>query len=155
MEEWLSGLIFLTFDRRVCQARDWRTAEAAGAGGIITDGTTADASSPKAIRSTMGSCFRVPLVREEDFYSMLDEALGRGWTIVGTAPEGSVSYEDADYPKKCAIMIGNEGRGLTDGALQRAALKVRIPMEGKVESLNASIAAAVLMNKIKERGLGR
>ncbi|MCR4691521.1 MAG: RNA methyltransferase [Lachnospiraceae bacterium] len=122
-----------------------RTAEAAGMTAVLFAGTCADLFNPKTIRSTMGSLFRVPFLHFSQTGEMLELLKNRGIRTFAAALEGSVSYRDAVYGEKCAVMIGNEGNGLSKEAISLADERIRIPMEGKVESLNASISAAVLM----------
>ena len=69
----------------------------------------------------------------------------RGITTCAAHLKGEHTYDKEDYTTGCAFMIGNEGNGLTDKAAGAASLKVRIPMEGKLESLNASVAASILL----------
>lgn len=122
-----------------------RTAEGAGITGVILSRESVDIFNPKVIRSTMGSVFRVPVVYVEDFYDALDKIHEAGIKIFAAHLEGAVYYDEADFTGKTAIMIGNEANGITDRAAELSDVKVKIPMEGNVESLNAGVAAAVLM----------
>ena len=129
-----------------------RTAEAAGFGGIILSADSVDAYSPKVVRATMGAVFRVPFVYAEDFPGMLKKLQARGYRLFAAHLKGSVSYDEADYRGKAGILIGNEGNGLTEEAAAACDMRVRIPMEGKAESLNAAVAAAILMYEAKKAG---
>ncbi len=122
-----------------------RTAEGAGVTGVILSRKTVDLFAPKTIRSTMGSVFRMPFVYEEDLSLALEWLKKNGVETYAAHLKGEHSYAEEDYRKGCAFLIGNEGNGLTDALSEKADHLIRIPMEGKVESLNASIAAAVLM----------
>ena len=122
-----------------------RTAEAAGIGGMILSRGSADLFNPKVIRATMGAIYRVPFVYAEDFGAALSMLSDRGITIYAAHLEGSICYDEADYTKRCAILIGNEANGLSESAASLADSRIRIPMEGRTESLNAAVAAAVLM----------
>lgn len=122
-----------------------RAGEGAGVTGIIMDGRTADIYSPKVIRSTMGSVFRVPFVRTEDFAAALTEAKKAGIRLAAAHLKGSVAYDTVDYTGPVGFLIGNEAAGLSGEAAETADMRVRIPMAGQVESLNASVAASVLM----------
>ncbi len=120
-----------------------RSAEGAGAGGIIMDPSTVDIYNPKVIRGTMGAFFRVPHVicPVSDAVAALKEA---EYTIYAAHLAGQKSFTEVGYGK-AAFMIGNEGRGLSDQSAALADTYIRIPMEGELESLNASVAASLLM----------
>ena len=122
-----------------------RTAEAAGVSGIIMSRDCADIYNPKVIRSTMGSVFRMPFVYVHDFTDALRSIKEHGITVYAAYLHGGESVSGVQFDKKCAIMIGNEGNGLTDGAVAEADRRVFIPMAGQIESLNAAVAAAILM----------
>ena len=122
-----------------------RTAEAAGVSGIIMSRDCADIYNPKVIRSTMGSVFRMPFVYVQDFTEALRRIKGHGITVYAAYLHGGEAVSGVQFDKKCAIMIGNEGNGLTDGAVAEADKRVFIPMAGQIESLNAAVAAAILM----------
>ena len=122
-----------------------RTAEAAGIGGIILSKGSADIFSPKVIRATMGAIYRIPFVYAGDFQEVLSMLAGKGITVYAAHLAGSIWYDEADYTKRCAILIGNEANGLSEASASLAGCRIRIPMEGRTESLNAAVAAAVLM----------
>ena len=121
-----------------------RTSEAAGVDGVILTKGCVDITSPKVIRSTMGSIYRMPFVLVEDVAEAA--ALLRGWgvSLYAAHLKGKASYEEEDYLQGTAFLIGNEGNGLTDEAAGEADHLIRIPMAGRAESLNAAVAAAVL-----------
>ena len=123
----------------------FRTSEAAGVTGIIMSRDTVDIYNPKTIRSTMGSIYRVPFIYSEDLYTDLDKLRAHGISVYAAYLTGSVSYDKCDYCSDTAFLIGNEGNGLSDNALSHSDTRVRIPMEGRVESLNAAVSAAILM----------
>ena len=125
-----------------------RAGEGAGLTGIITDSGTADIYNPKVIRSTMGSIFRVPVVYVQDLRETVRELKREGVQICAAHLRGSVDYDSADYTGANAFLIGNEAKGLTDETAALADRAVRIPMLGKVESLNAAVAASVLMYEL-------
>ena len=124
-----------------------RTAEAAGMTGIIMSGDCTDIFSPKVVRASMGSIFRMPLVYCNDFISALNEIKVKGITIYAAYLHGGVPYKEIEFDNNYAILIGNEGNGLTDAAVNAASKRVFIPMSGEIESLNAAVAAAILMYK--------
>lgn len=122
-----------------------RTGEGAGITGVILNRTTVDLFNPKTIRSTMGSIYRVPFFVADDLAETLGELRARGIRIYAAHLGGSVPYDELSYCGGTAFLIGNEGNGLTDGTAALADIRVRIPMEGRVESLNAAVSAALLM----------
>jgi TrmH family RNA methyltransferase len=122
-----------------------RTAEGAGVTGIVFNNSTVDIYNPKVIRSTMGSIFRVPFYQSENFYETLNEIKDHGITIFAAHLLGRPYDTEGSFLKKCAILIGNEANGLSEKASGLADILIKIPMAGKVESLNAAVAAAILM----------
>lgn len=128
-----------------------RTAEGAGVTGVIMSDNTADIYNPKVIRSTMGSLYRVPFVYVKDFPEMLRNLKAKKITLNAAHLEGSCDYTEGDYRKATAFVIGNEGNGLTKETTDACDNKVRISMEGNVESLNAAIATAILLFEAKRQ----
>lgn len=128
-----------------------RTAEGAGFDGIICDNKTVDIYNPKVTRSTMGSLFRVPVMYTDDILGTVDKLKAYGVKICAAHLKGTIDYDEVDYGKKIAILIGNEGNGLSDEISDKSDLLVRIPMGGKLESLNAAVAAALLMYKVRKK----
>lgn len=122
-----------------------RTAEAAGVTGVIMSSDCVDIYNPKTIRSTMGSVYRVPFWDTEDVPAAVRAMKEQGIRTYAAHLEGKSAYEEEDYRGPCAFFVGNEGNGLRKEIAELADAYVKIPMCGKVESLNASVAAAVLM----------
>ncbi len=122
-----------------------RAGEAAGIAGVLMTRGCVDIYNPKTVRATMGSLFRVPFLYMEDIDSVLDELRQRNLPVYGAGLEKSVSYDRLSYRKGCVFMIGNEANGLSSGLMEKADCAVHIPMEGRVESLNAAMAASILM----------
>jgi len=122
-----------------------RTAEAAGAAGVIMDSECADIFNPKTIRSTMGSIFRVPFQVSEDLPGTVDELKEKGVSVIAADLKGEEFYEMPQVTGSYGIMIGNEGSGLSDELCEKSDIRLRIPMSGKVNSLNAAISASLLM----------
>lgn len=122
-----------------------RTAEGAGVTGILLDGECADIYNPKTIRSTMGSIFRMPFYYIQDLEEGIRYLKKRGICTYAAHLEGKRAYDEEDYRKPCAFLIGNEGNGLRPEIADLADTYIRIPMAGEVESLNAAVASAVLM----------
>lgn len=122
-----------------------RTAEGAGVTGIIMSRDCVDIFNPKVIRSTMGSIFRIPFLYVEDLIDTIEQMKQRGIHTFAAHLQGTMDYDEADYTEPCAFFIGNEGNGLREEIAKQAEQWIRIPMQGEVESLNAAIAATVLM----------
>lgn len=122
-----------------------RTAEGAGVTGILMSRDTVDIFNPKTIRSTMGSVYRVPFLYVEDICETVRELKNKGICTYAAHLKGTGSYDEQDYTKGTAFLIGNEGNGLTDQLADLADTYIRIPMYGQLESLNAAVASAVLM----------
>lgn len=122
-----------------------RTGEGAGVTGVIMNRTTVDLFNPKTIRSTMGSIYRMPFYIAEDLAKTVEELKERGVRLYAAHLRGTATYDAMDYRMPVGFMIGNEGNGLSGGIADLSDDYVRIPMEGKVESLNAAISAALLV----------
>lgn len=131
-----------------------RTAEAAGITAIFMSKDCVDIYNPKTIRSTMGSIYRVPFIYVEDILELLDILKKNGVKTYAAHLDGKQSYDKEDYRYKTAVLIGNEGNGLRQEVAERADVWVQIPMAGRVESLNAAIAAAVFMFEISRQRRG-
>jgi len=122
-----------------------RTAEGVGVTGVILSKGSVDIYNPKTIRSTMGSIYRVPFLYAEDLQEVLEILRQRGVRSYAAHLEGKETYDREDYRGGTAFLIGNEGNGLSEELTRAADTYIRIPMEGQLESLNASVAAAILM----------
>lgn len=122
-----------------------RTAEGAGVTGVFMSSRTADCFQPKVVRSTMGSIFRVPVRREDSLPELMIWLKKHGVKSYAAHLSGKNSYVKENYREGTAFLIGNEGNGLSDELTADADVRIRIPMEGKVESLNAAVASALLM----------
>ena len=123
----------------------FRTAEAAGATGILLSSDSVDVYNPKVIRSTMGAVFRMPFFYVKDLPAAVKSLSSQGIRTYAAHLNGKNVYDEEDYTEGCAFLIGNEGNGLRDEVSECADCLIRIPMCGKAESLNAAVAAAVLM----------
>ncbi|WP_024294740.1 TrmH family RNA methyltransferase [Lacrimispora indolis] len=122
-----------------------RAGEGAGVTGVLMSDATADIYNPKVIRSTMGSIFRVPFAYTEDLPASLKALKAGGIRLYAAHLNGRNNYEKEDYTVDTGFLVGNEANGLTEGTAVLADAYVKIPMKGKVESLNAAVAASVLM----------
>ncbi|MDE7028909.1 MAG: RNA methyltransferase [Lachnospiraceae bacterium] len=122
-----------------------RAGEGAGVDGIIMTRQTVDLFNPKVIRATMGSIYRMPFFVVDNLGTAIAYLKEKGIAVYAAHLEDSVDYDAPDYTTPAAFLIGNEGSGLRRETAQCAAQYVKIPMAGRVESLNAAAAAAVLM----------
>jgi len=130
-----------------------RSAAAAGATGVVLDELSADPWGWKALRASMGSAFHLPVVRSRALASLIHDWRSSGVSIVATAPRGGVTMYDVDFTKPTALLLGGEGSGLPDDLAVAADTRVSIPMHGAIESLNAAVAAAVLLYEAqRQRG---
>ncbi|QND49370.1 RNA methyltransferase [Rhizobium lusitanum] len=122
-----------------------RTADAAGASGVILVGETTDPFSLETVRATMGSVFAVPVVKAtlEEFLAWKKTA---GVSVVATHLAGAVDYRTIDYKKKPVVLLmGNEQSGLPDALAKEADALARIPQAGRADSLNLAVATAVML----------
>lgn len=122
-----------------------RTGEGAGIDGVIMTKETADLFNPKVIRATMGSIYRMPYLYVDDIITCIEELKKRDIAVYAAHLDDSVCYDEPDYKKGTAFLIGNEGNGLKKETADKASQYIKIPMQGQVESLNAAIATSILM----------
>lgn len=122
-----------------------RAGEGAGVTGVIMNHDTADIYNPKVIRSTMGSIYRVPFVYVEDLEAALGLVKKAGIKLFAAHLKGKNNYEEENYRTNTGFLIGNEANGLSEPISDLADCYIKIPMAGQVESLNAAVAASVLM----------
>lgn len=125
-----------------------RTCDAFGADGFILTGRSADPFDPKSVRASMGSIFAVPLILELKPEDVLDFLKGRGFHLLAASPHAERVSTDMTYPLPLVVMVGNEGEGLPEWLMEMADEKVRIPMVGRADSLNVSVAAGVILYEV-------
>ena len=123
----------------------FRTSEGAGVTGIIMTSDCVDIFSPKVVRSTMGSLYRVPFFVTGDIIDTIELLHKRGIRLYAAHPSGEKEYFDADCTGACGFMIGNEGVGLSDELSRLSDERITIPMRGSLESLNAAMATGILL----------
>jgi len=128
--------------------RDYRTAEGAGVSGIILSKDCVDIYNPKTIRSTMGAIYRMPFIYVEDLPEACALLKKKEICLYAAHLDGAHFYDEEDYSGGCAFLIGNEGNGLRDEVAACADVRIKIPMHGQVESLNAAVAASILMYEV-------
>ena len=122
-----------------------RAAEACGASGIVCGERTADPFGWKALRGSMGSSFRLPLATKQSLGQALAMARDRGLRIFAAVARTGTTLSECDLRKPSAILIGGEGGGLPATLVEAADERLSIPMQPPVESLNVSVAAALVM----------
>ena len=122
-----------------------RTADAAGLDGILLGPNCADLFSPKVLRSTMGSIFRMSFAFPEDLPATLHEYKAKGFSILSSQLDGDPFYERENVSSSFILVIGNEGNGISEQVKQEATHSLRLPMRGGAESLNAAVAAGIMM----------
>ena len=122
-----------------------RTADAAGYELAIVMKGTADVFSPKAVRAATGSLFRMPVVFMDSVDELMEFTRAAGKKLVATCFDTDRYYYDENLKENIALIIGNEGSGISRELIECSDLKIKIPMHGNIESLNASVAAGILM----------
>jgi TrmH family RNA methyltransferase len=133
-----------------------RSAEAFGASGVLTTPGTVSAWNQKALRASVGSVFRMPVVAAtvEEIAALKSRGV-RLLAAVGSDDYETVAAQEMDFSTGCALMIGNEGAGLTAEWMELADARVTIPCPGPVESLNAAIAGSLLLYEASRQRCGR
>jgi TrmH family RNA methyltransferase len=131
-----------------------RVAEAGGASGMIAAGQSADPFGWKALRGSMGSALRLPMVRHPRIEEAMSQARRHGCRLVATAPRDGTPLFCTDLRGPLALLVGGEGGGLSQALLAAADERVTIPMEPSVESLNTAVAAALMIYEARRQRLG-
>lgn len=121
-----------------------RTVDSVGINQLIISKGTADPYNPKVVRSTMGAIFRVKIIESEDLLQTLKEIKKQKYKVVVTSLQTEYSLYEIDYNRK-VIVIGNEANGVKKEIQEMADEKIKIPMLGKTESLNASVATGIVL----------
>jgi len=122
-----------------------RAAEAGSATSVIAAGACADPFSWKALRGSAGSALRLPIGLAGDAAAAIDESRRHGCRVIALVPRGGRSLYEIDLTRATAMLIGGEGPGLDQAVIERADERVTIPMHAPVESLNAAVAAAIVV----------
>ncbi|MUV39372.1 putative tRNA/rRNA methyltransferase YsgA [Lentibacillus sp. JNUCC-1] len=125
-----------------------RTADAAGFDGVVAGANSVDMFNDKVIRATQGSLFHIPVV-QQDLLTAIGQLKKNDFKVWAAALEGAETYTMVQPSEKTALLVGNEGAGISQTLLEKADTVVSIPIRGQAESLNVSIAAAILMYYIK------
>lgn len=127
-----------------------RTAEAAGADAVILTKGCVDPYNSKTVRATMGAVLHIPIIETENNEEWLKTLKSNRMKLIASDLDTDKTYLDIDYRGRIAIIIGNEANGIDKELLQKVDISVKIPLLGKIESLNASIAAGILIYKAVE-----
>lgn len=127
-----------------------RAADALGATGVATVGRSADPGGWKALRGSMGSVFRLPIARA-DLQALLAEAARLQVPVLAAVPRGGRPPSDADLTRPAVLLLGHEGMGLPDGIVRQAEMRISLPMKSGVESINVSVAAALLIDEARRQ----
>lgn len=122
-----------------------RSAHASGALGIILTKGTVDVYNEKTLRSTMGSIFNIPIIFEDDDLNKVKVLKSKGFKLVVSSLEESKDFYEEDLTGRIIIAVGNEGTGISKEVFNIGDIKVKIPMPGGAESLNAAVAASIMM----------
>lgn len=121
-----------------------RTAHAAGALGVIITKGTVDIYNDKTLRATMGSIFKIPVIYDENL-SLVQKLKSDGFKLITSSLDTDNNFYDIDLTQKVIISVGNEGNGICEDVYNMCDIKVKIPMPGGAESLNAAVAASIMM----------
>ena len=122
-----------------------RTADAAGFDGVLLSPDCADLFSPKVLRSTMGSIFRMSFAFPPDLPAALRDLRTKGYSVLSSQLDGDPFFERKDVAPSFVLIIGNEGNGVSVSVKAEATHRLRLPMQGGAESLNAAVAAGIMM----------
>ena len=125
-----------------------RTADAAGFDGVLLSTQCADVFSPKVLRATMGSVFRMGIRVTDDLSDLLAQLVAEGASVLSSQLDGEPFYQRSPLNERFVLVIGNEGNGVTDEVKAVATHKVKLPMRGGAESLNAAVAAGIMMYEL-------
>ncbi|HWR62384.1 MAG TPA: RNA methyltransferase [Clostridia bacterium] len=128
-----------------------RTADACGLDAVLLSSGSVDLYNGKTIRSTMGSLFHIPVLQGLDAASAIEELKKREIVTIGADPHSDISCIAVPYYKKSAIIVGNESQGISSEIKGLLDTSVKIPMPGRAESLNAGIAASIMMYEFSVR----
>ena len=124
-----------------------RTAHAAGALGVIITKGTVDIYNEKTLRATMGSIFKIPVIYDKDL-ALVQKLRDGGFKLVASSLDTDKNFYDVDLKEKVIISVGNEGNGISAEVYDICDSKIKIPMPGGAESLNAAVAASIMMYEV-------
>ena len=125
-----------------------RSSVASGISQILLPKGTVDSYNPKVVRSTAGAIFSVELFQLNNTIEFIEKLKEKDYLVVGATMDAKENFDKVEYSKKTVIIIGNEGNGISEELLKLTDYNVSIPLFGEIESLNASIAAAIILYEI-------
>ncbi|WPX09910.1 TrmH family RNA methyltransferase [Anaerocellum danielii] len=128
-----------------------RCADAFGFDAVITTKGTVDIYNPKAIRATMGSLFHLLIVREVEEGELIKILKDNSFIVYVATPYGDIEVSKIVPDKRFCVVIGNESEGVSDSFTKVATRKIKIPMVGKAESLNAAVASSIVLYELRKR----
>ncbi|MBR6525248.1 MAG: RNA methyltransferase [Clostridia bacterium] len=132
-----------------------RTMDAAGFDTLIIDEKTADPFSAKAMRASMGAVFRIRIHKAETLAGTLETLAQNGCAVIAGDLKGEDFFERAPFPEKVCIVIGNEGAGISEDVKKAATRRLKLPMVGGAESLNAAVAGSIMIyDVLREKSIG-
>ncbi len=128
-----------------------RTSEALGCGGVIIPRSQAAGITPSMVKASAGATAHIDIIEVSNIASFIDEAKEAGFWIIGTDDGGSTSVHELERLRPCVVVIGSEGDGMRRLTAEKCDYIVRIPLAGKVSSLNASVAAGIVLYEITRK----
>jgi RNA methyltransferase, TrmH family len=124
-----------------------RSAEAFGVRAVLLTENTVSPVNQKAVRASAGSLFRMPVLTGFNPHDLLDDLRQRGFKLIAATPQGGEDFRKVDYRGSTVLVVGNEGSGLSNSALEQIHLRVTIPLSAKVESLNVAVASSIILSE--------
>lgn len=125
-----------------------RSAEAVQVSGIVIPKNRSVRVTPSVAKVSTGAIERVRIAQETNLRQAIQKLKDNGYWVVGTAMDAKTLYDELDYKMKVALVIGSEGKGISKQILKECDFIIKIPMYGKVSSLNAAVSAAIIMYEI-------
>jgi tRNA G18 (ribose-2'-O)-methylase SpoU len=131
-----------------------RNAAGLGWDGLVLDGTSADPLARRSMRVSIGHAVLFPHARTRDIEQSLEVLVDAGFVIAALTPAGSMDIADVEAPERLAVCVGAERVGLSDAVLSAASLRVRIPMQSGIDSLNVAAATAIACHALRRNSAG-
>lgn len=128
-----------------------RTAEALGCGGIVIPASHASGITPTVVKASAGATAHIEIAQVSNVSFFLEEAKKHGFWIIGTADQGATGLRELDAVRPCVVVIGSEDAGMRRLTAEKCDFVVRIPLAGRVSSLNASVAAGIVLYEIMNK----
>jgi len=130
-----------------------RSAEAAGVSGVVLAADTTDPFARRVVRGSRGAVFTLPICIRHDPVGAIDQAKAAGLQVIASSARSDIVHTKIDFTKPTMLVVGNEHVGISDAVRDRADAVVRIPMRGRINSLNIAVAASILLYEaVRQRG---